>query len=226
MRFLLISLFLLFTGAQKVRAQEMTELEKALMSNSDSTLILSASLYGGTWLKNAFIVSKKDSLVSCYLYHFYIYDLPVHQYIPKGMAGYLKGKETFNRYGNEIEANRFFSILKPRKGEEVKLWQRVSGIKPWEMGDDSTYGMGCPIEVKRVVNGDTITTTVPSLGQMDSGDPYILKLITKDGMKTLSYNLPEASERVCPGKKGRQQFIKLLGVILKYYGKDSACYQK
>lgn len=207
------------------RSQEMTELEKAFMNNADSTLILTGHNPGGLWVKNAFIVSKKDSLVSCYLYHFNVYDLPASQRIPKGMVDYFKKTETYNRYGDDIEVNRFFNILNMSKDSTESLWQKVSAIKPWQMDDDSTYGVGCPVVRRRIVNGDTITDTVPSLTTMHGGN-YKVKLITKEGMKALSYYMPKDSEETCLGKESRQQFLKLTDVMLKYFRKKSVFYTK
>ncbi|MGK9121104.1 hypothetical protein [Olivibacter jilunii] len=225
MRYTFIGFLFFISSVQVARSQKMTELEKAFMNTSDSTLVLTGQNPGGLWVRNAFIVSKKDSLISCYLYHFNVYDLPSSQRIPKGMADYLKAKDTYNQYSNDIEVNRFFHILEIGKDSTENLWQNISAIKPWEMEDDSTYGVGCPVEVKRKVNGDTITEKVPSLGIIDGGT-YVLKLITKNGLKKLTYYLPEESEKLCPGKEGRQKLILLKRVMLKYFGKDSVFYIK
>lgn len=95
MRYTFIGFLFFISSVQIARSQKMTELEKAFMNTYDSTLVLTGQNPGGLWVRNAFIVSKKDSIISCYLYHFNVYNLPSSQRIPKGMADYLKAKDTY-----------------------------------------------------------------------------------------------------------------------------------
>lgn len=220
MRYKFIFLSFLFFNFLAANAQEITDLEKAFMENCDSTIILEGTGHLGFRRKNAFMVSKTGDNISCYLYHFYIYDLPRFKNIPKTMANYLEKQETYDRYSDTLEVNRFFEIFNIGKDTASNLWRELSALKPWKFGDDSTYGVGCPVERTQIVRGDTVITREQSFGIMDGGI-YILKLITKDGVKRLSYYMPEEVEKACPGKPGRQHAIKLKELILTAFKKDS-----
>jgi hypothetical protein len=113
------------------------------LENCDSTIILEGTDNFGIRRKNAFMVSKTGTNISCYLYHFFIHELPRFQGIPKTMARYLEKQETYDRYSDTLEVNRFFEIISIDKDTAANLWSEVSALKPWKLEDDSTYGVGC-----------------------------------------------------------------------------------
>lgn len=193
------------------------EFEEAFTQYADSTLIFRGSVPFSAGPNNVFIVSKKGDTVSCFTYHYYLYDLPAYERLPDSLGSYIREKK-FPR--NVSKFGPFFVVHEVSLKEGQKIWKQLMELDPWKMADDHTYGAGCP-PIKKVTTdkkGNTITEE--RLGQHDL-HTYFFDLLTKNGTKRLRYYVPEVLEKACPGKDGRKQAIKLKKLLLKTFGKKS-----
>lgn len=193
----------LYAQAPEDKIKAITPMHEFLKANMDSTIILQ---FNSNWIHSPeyFILSKKGDTLTAFKYQ----TLPAYDnriVMPKSVASKLRKNRITQIFSTPIDINQYFNPQFIDPDSIRKLWNNLSSLHPWQMKDDAKDGLGCPLEKGK----DPI--------QIYDGGGITLFLITKDDIKKLSFYAPGFYEKECPGRKGRQDILKIEQYFLTHF---------
>lgn len=201
--FIILTFFLFIT--RDVIAQPASRpLFSFLQKNADSTLVLE---YGRNRLGpvSLEILSKKGDTVTAYTYKDHSTIKKSLNHMPAAIRDAFFRYNRFKILFSPVEVNEYFNPVYFLPDSLQLMWTETLSLHPWTINDDIIDGFACPPN-----------ESGRGTKQYD-GESIILTLITKQGIKRLSFYAPEIYEQYCPGRKGRIAILKLEALFKGYF---------
>lgn len=207
----LLFIFLFVSMSKFLAAQQnkqITAMHKFMQANADSTLVLE---FTSNWYHAPayYLLSKKGDTITCYTYKELKSPKAFKFLAPKKITKAIYEKNIYNIYNAPVDINIYFNPFEVEQGQVIKFWKDIMSLHPWGLNDDSIDGEGCPV-VKR-------NDGVVELNDIYDGGGIKLYLITKDKIKVLDFYAPDFYVKICPGRKGRTNVLKLSELFKNTY---------
>ncbi|MDQ0964629.1 hypothetical protein QFZ20_000032 [Flavobacterium sp. W4I14] len=187
-----------------------TPMHKFFQQYADSTIIREYRIVGGPPIYR--VLTKTDNMINSFCYE--AIDTTwrnissIRKLSPVILWNMLSAKKTLFQ-DIPADINIFFNISIINSDTTKKMWTNITQTKPWQLVDDRIFGNGC----KNLED--------PVISEVR---PAIIHLITRQEIKTLFFMTPIYFEKLCPGNKYRQAFIKIDETIDKYFPKFKGRY--
>ncbi|TBO45059.1 hypothetical protein [Pedobacter kyonggii] len=201
MKYKILFILILTLNCKAIFAQEKSSvppLYKFLKDNTDTTFVLK---YESNWNLNPeyLILSKKRDTINAYVYKITT-SLDQRIVIPHNFS--------YKFYQNTqvpVDVNPYFNPKYLSADSLMNIWKELTSLKPWSINDDQIDGAGCP------VSQDSLQRQIRDAASIK------LSLITKKGIKELSFYAPQYYEKeICPGRTGRQLILKIEELFIAY----------
>lgn len=179
-----------------------SEIARMMQKLADTTIIIQ---YPSVWNQGPLLrfLSKKGDTINAYAYERPKYR-KINIKIPRSIARTILTKDYSDYASEPVALNRYFIIRDINQDTLQKMWNDVAKLRLWRIKDDAIEGSGCPVIKKSYME------------IYDGGGIYIL-LISKTDIKPLNFYAPDEFEKFCPGRKGRQNAIKLSSLVYKIF---------
>lgn len=187
-----------------------TPMHKFFQQYADSTIIREYRIEGRPPIYR--ILTKTDNMVNSFCYE--AIDTTwrkissIRKHSPVILWNMLSAKKTLFQ-DIPADINIFFNIAPINSDTTKKMWTDITKTKPWQLVDDRAFGYGCKNVEDPVIS---------------EARPAIIHLITRQEIKTLFFMTPAYFEKLCPGNKYRQAFIKIDEIINKKFPKFKGNY--
>jgi hypothetical protein len=187
-----------------VRAQDINKpngLFNFFQKNADTTVILWDDPFVQKFNPYLKIVSKKQDTIAIYNYRFDLVfgkpQLPknfddtlskIHPYVTRGIE--------FKKF-KSLNVNEFLKPVLSNRKQLTNFWKFLNDLKPWQIPSELPNSSPCP------KNDLGFSPKV-----LDGGPLHII-LITKEEVKIITYDSPQAYDKLCPSNIGRAAVVEI-----------------
>jgi len=195
---LLIALVTFSCGLAFGQSKGITPMHLFFQKNADSTIIIeyATDSYDPHYYK---IITRTGDTINTFQYYA-IQRAESGIVIPKKLR-FLIDIEKVKYFSAAADINPYFSLVNLPADTLRTIWEKINSGQLWVLDE-------------KLNNVNKCNQQVPVTSHMGYG---IMHLITKGQIRTLIFNAPEYYEKYCPGNKNRQAFLKLEGLLNRYF---------